>query len=88
MVHSGALPVGEYGLTAVPKNYSGVTSGSRDIIVEGSPSKQYVFFYTYRGILDDYSGVVYVPPGLSPSDFRDDVEVTPIEGQWYFVRGQ
>jgi hypothetical protein len=75
-------------LIALPRG-SGVSKGGDEIVVEGPVKSAYVFFYTYRGILDNYSGFLWVPNGRKPEEFSDAGEKgTQIErfgGNWYFV---
>lgn len=75
-------------LIALPRD-SGVSMGGEDIIVEGPSSDPYVFFFTFRGILDNYSGFLWVPDGGRPEQFGDAGELgTEIEsfgGNWYFI---
>jgi hypothetical protein len=45
---------------------------------------------TFRGILDHYSGFLYVPAGGSPESFSVAVgdhfiEVIPLDPHWFFV---
>jgi hypothetical protein len=67
----------------------GVSKGGDEIIVEGLPNEPYVFFFTYRGVLDNYSGFLWVPKGGRPEQFGDAAETgTQIESlgdNWYFV---
>lgn len=70
--------------------YSGVSRGGDDIIIENHDGLTYVFFFTFRGILDNYSGYLYVPEGGSPEKYSDlnetDVtEIQHIEHNWYLV---
>jgi len=66
----------------------GVSSGDR-IIVEGKRINPYVFFFTYSGILDNYSGFLWVPNGKDPTGFSDardpGTEITHFGGNWFFV---
>ncbi len=69
---------------------SGISRGGDDIVVEKHDGLTYVLFFTFRGLLDNYSGYLYVPEGGSPKMFGDlnESEVTEIEhieGNWYFV---
>ena len=52
-------------------------------------TKKYVFFYTFRGILDNYSGFLWVPEGGKPELFQDagesGTEVLFYGGNWYFI---
>ncbi len=71
-------------------NYSGVSRGGNDIVIENHEGLTYVFFFTFRGILDNYSGYLYVPKGGSPEKYSDlnetDVtEIKHIENNWYLV---
>lgn len=71
------------------QNDSGVSMGSDKIIVEGPLNNPYVFFFTFRGILDNYSGFLWVPDEGKPEQFSDaDESGTEIEsfgGNWYFI---
>ncbi len=75
-------------LIALPKG-SGVSMGGDVIIVEGPSSNPYVFFFTFRGILDNYSGFLWVPDGGRPEDFGDadepGTEIESFGGNWYFI---
>lgn len=75
-------------LIALPKD-SGVSMGGDEIIVEGSSNNPYVFFFTFRGILDNYSGFLWVPDGGRPEQFSDagepTTEIESFGGNWYFI---
>ena len=75
-------------LIALPKG-SGVSMGGDVIIVEGPSSNPYVFFFTFRGILDNYSGFLWVPDGGRPENFGDadepGTEIESFGGNWYFI---
>jgi hypothetical protein len=64
-----------------------LSSGGNEIIIQPSDRGPFVFFFTYRGILDNASGFVWVPPGASPGEFRrsEFAEVIPYAPNWYFV---
>lgn len=69
---------------------SGVSRGGDDIVVETHDGRTYVFFFTFRGILDNYSGYLYVPEGGSAEKYSDlnEADVTQIkhiEHNWYLV---
>ena len=70
--------------------HSNISKGGNDIIVENHDDLTYIFFYTFRGILEDYSGYLYVPEGGAPDKFKDlnevqFTEIKHIEDNWYFV---
>lgn len=71
-------------------NYSDVSRGGNDIVVEKHDGLTYVFFFTFRGILDNYSGYLYVPEGGSPEKYSDlnetnVTEIKHVENNWYLV---
>lgn len=69
--------------------YPNVSMGGNAIIVEEHDRKKYVFFYTFRGILDSYEGFLYVPQGGDPRKFEDlsdqQSEIRRWEGHWFYV---
>jgi hypothetical protein len=68
-----------------------VSMGGNELIVEHHDGMRYIFFYTFRGILDNASGYLYVPEGGDPGQFGDVRRLyrgnTPfkIEEHWYFL---
>ena len=71
-------------------NFSGLSRGGNDIVIESHEGLTYVFFFTFRGILDNYSGYLYVPKGGFPEKYSDlnetdATEIKHIENNWYFV---
>ncbi|MEY4589936.1 MAG: hypothetical protein RL497_2012 [Pseudomonadota bacterium] len=75
-------------LIALPEG-TGVSMGGDEIVVEGAANNPYVFFYTFRGIMDNYSGFLWVPDGGKPEQFSDaaepSTEIEALGGNWYFV---
>ena len=70
--------------------YQNLSKGGNEIIIEYHDNFTYVFFYTFRGILDNYAGYLYVPEGGAPDRFSDldeteSTEIKHIEDHWYFV---
>jgi hypothetical protein len=57
--------------------------------VERHANGTYVLFFTYRGVLDHYSGFLWVPVGGQAADFADleddGTQIVPWVGRWYFV---
>ncbi len=92
-VHDGTLkPNVNYNgsLIHLPDSYPNLSMGGNDIVVRPTDGAFFVFFFTFRGILDNYSGFLYVPQSDSPSEFakwRGDefFQVVSLEPQWYFV---
>lgn len=79
-------------LIALPKPPN-LSMGGNEIIVEGVTKNPYVFFFTFRGIVDKdfdpYSGFLWVPDGGKPEQFMDanesGTEIVPFSGHWYFI---
>jgi len=77
-------------LIRLDESYPLVSMGGNEIVVEEHDGGKYVLFFTFRGILDNYSGFLYVPSGGVPSLFSDlneqqFTEIEPLEENWYFV---
>lgn len=72
----------------LPKEYDHISSGGGDIIIEEANGEISVFYFTYRGILDGFSGFIYSPHNQEPhvnsfgGDFKEIVKMTE---NWYFV---
>ena len=92
-VYSGELvPNVEYNssLIALGSEYSKVSMGGNEIQIQDINGLKYVFFFTFRGILDNYSGFLYVPDGGVPIHFADlnEEDVTQIikyADNWYYT---
>jgi hypothetical protein len=92
-VYSGELvPNVEYNssLIALGSEYSKVSMGGNEIQIQDINGLKYVFFFTFRGILDNYSGFLYVPDGGDPINFADlnEKDVTQIikyADNWYYT---
>jgi len=71
-------------------SYPLVSMGGNEIVVEEHAGLKYVFFFTFRGIMDNYSGFIYVPDGGKPSQYSDldesnSTQITHLEGNWYYA---
>jgi hypothetical protein len=63
-------------------------SDDGDVMVWHTAQKQMVFFFTFRGVLDSFSGFVYSANDLPPEneDFGGEwVEVTRLRKNWYWA---
>jgi energy-coupling factor transporter transmembrane protein EcfT len=91
MVEDGTLkPNVSYNssLILLPEKYQQLSKGGGEIVVEKTDKGYYVLFFTYRGILDNFSGFVYSPNGQRPSNntFDGDFkQIEKLEGNWYWV---
>ncbi len=75
-------------LVHLPPQYSGLSAGGDDIVVVQSAHGTTIFFYTYRGILDNFSGFVYSSNDTPPAgdDFGGDlIEIERVRQNWYWV---
>jgi hypothetical protein len=68
-----------------------VSMGGNEILVSEKDARRYVFFFTFHGILDNYSGFLYVPDGGNPREFNSDfeeaenTEFVPYDENWVWV---
>ena len=76
-------------LIALEHRFPGVSKGGNEIVVEEHNGQRYVFFFTFRGILDHYSGFLFVPDGGNPRLFSDaaerSTEIDQRSKNWFFV---
>lgn len=75
-------------LVALPSSPAVSRSGN-DILVFGSREDPFVFFYTFRGVIDNYAGFLRVPPGHLPDEFiaaGDPPFLTrKFDDDWFFL---
>ncbi|MGR9545275.1 hypothetical protein [Priestia megaterium] len=75
-------------LIQLPKKYTQLSKGGGDIAVETKGKAKSILFFTYRGMLDNFSGFVYNPNDnkLSKSDFNGDFkQIKKVHKNWYYV---
>jgi membrane-bound metal-dependent hydrolase YbcI (DUF457 family) len=74
-------------LIHLPRKYEHLSKGGGDIMVEKQGEKHRIFFFTYRGIPDNFSGFVYVPTEQFPIDAFGGgfAEIKKMEKHWYWV---
>jgi hypothetical protein len=75
-------------LIQLPKKYTQLSKGGGDIVVETKGKAKSILFFTYRGMLDNFSGFVYNPNDNKPSksDFNGDFEqIKKVHKNWYYV---
>lgn len=75
-------------LIHLTKKYQHLSKGGGEIVVEKKPIGYSILFFTYRGILDNFSGFVYVSNDQKPlkNDFDGDFkEIERLERNWYWV---
>jgi len=75
-------------LIQLPKKYTQMSKGGGDIVVETKGKAKSILFFTYRGMLDNFSGFVYNPNDNKPSksDFNGDFkQIKKVHKNWYYV---
>ena len=75
-------------LISLPKEYSHLSQGGGEIIVEREGDSLKVFFFTFRGMLSGNNGFIYVSDDseIQSSDFRMIlVKVKRLKENWYWV---
>ena len=85
MVEDGRLQPGQFGYVNLPIEYQYLSSGGR-IKVDMSDGVTSVFFFTFLGVLDNYSGYMYRSDGTSPPQglFGDWAEIVQKQPDWFF----
>ena len=72
----------------LPEEYETLSRGGGDILVEKKNDEMLVLFFTYRGILDSFSGFVYSSSGNKPVEGAfggDFIELEKLDKHWYYV---
>ncbi|PEJ29533.1 hypothetical protein [Bacillus pseudomycoides] len=72
----------------LPERFAATSKGGGDVLIQHNKNGTLVFFFTYRGILDNFSGLIYTPNDIKPNknDFNSEYkEITKIEKNWYYV---
>ena len=75
-------------LIQLPKEYTQLSKGGGDVVVETKGKAKSILFFTYRGMLDNLSGFVYNPNDNKPSksDFDGDFkQIKKVHKNWYYV---
>ncbi|WDM32536.1 hypothetical protein J8N01_19515 [Priestia megaterium] len=75
-------------LIQLPKEYTQLSKGGGDIVVETKGKAKSILFFTYRGMIDNFSGFVYNPNDNKPSksDFNGDFkQIKKVHKNWYYA---
>jgi len=70
--------------------YSLLSMGGNDIVVNEYNTKIYILFYIYRGILNNYSGFVFIPKEGSIKEYVilsqcSSSEIKYFSDRWYYL---
>jgi hypothetical protein len=75
-------------LIHLPPKFQDLSAGGGDIMVTKKNGQVSIFFFSYRGILDSFSGFVYSTDNAKPEkgDFGGNfVEVEQLRPNWYWA---
>ncbi|BCB02473.1 hypothetical protein [Bacillus sp. KH172YL63] len=75
-------------LIHLPEEYDGLSKGGGEIVVEEKNGETMILFFTFRGILEGFTGFVYSSSDEKPrtGDFGGDfIEIEKLEDHWYVV---
>lgn len=87
LIENGALqPEAENPhLIKLPWYCKHLSKGGGEVTIINHEGKDYYVFYTFMGIIDNYSGFIYVPEGLPPSAmYTYYYQVEKMSNEWYF----
>lgn len=88
MVKAGEIQADDRGYANLPEGYQHLSKGGGAIIIERNGSEMRIFFFTFRGVLDNFSGFIYDSGEQPPSEFGfggDWKQVDQIAPHWYFA---
>jgi hypothetical protein len=91
MINSGELVSNvshNKSLIALPKEYAHLSKGGGEVIVEREGDRLKVLFFTFRGVLDGFSGFVYISDdsGLQEGGFSTDfLQIEKKKEHWYWA---
>lgn len=72
-------------LITLPKKYKGLSKGGGEVMIESFFDHEAYIFFTFRGILDNYSGFIYDPSYEALQELgREYFEVKQLTGSWYY----
>jgi hypothetical protein len=75
-------------VVALPLAYRHLSRGGGDVIIERSAIRTIVFFYTFRGVTDNFSGFMYRSDGSAPQQYDlggNYVNIKKLRDHWYWV---
>lgn len=75
------------GWVKLPSKYAGLSRGGGEVHIVGEGESKTVMFYTFRGILDNFSVYAYAPTAGAYGEMEhyiDWVQIIPMRQGWYF----
>jgi len=90
MIQSGELrpnAAPHSNLISLPFEYRHLSRGGGEVMLIGGGDRLEIFFFTFRGVLDNFSGFIYASDGrVSPSDFNSEFrQIEKLKENWYWV---
>ncbi|MBP9718100.1 hypothetical protein KBD59_02270 [Candidatus Gracilibacteria bacterium] len=73
---------------ALPGKYKYLSSGGGDVIVENNGIEPNVFFFTYRGVIDNFAGFAFQSGDSEPQKYDfgcEYVELQKIKDHWFWM---
>ncbi len=86
MVEEGRIKPNDIGLAKLPPEYRHISRGGA-IMVERDDGVTSVFFFTFRGVLDNFSGYMYRSNDTPPPQYLmggDWVQIERKQPYWFF----
>ncbi|MPM32715.1 hypothetical protein SDC9_79280 [bioreactor metagenome] len=75
------------GVYALPRKYAGLSRGGGEVHIVGEGENQVVMFYSFLGVLDNFSVYAYAPSAgayWEMEHYIDWVQIIPMREGWYF----
>ncbi len=85
LIESGKLnDTDDNGLITLPKKYHHLSRGG-EVLIARTDSDIEILFYTFRGVLDRFSGFLYTTKNMD-LESRDDLkQIQNIKDHWYWI---
>ena len=86
-VEAGQIQPNARGLAVLPETLRHLSRGGGEIWIDRDHGVTRVFFFTFRGVLDNCSGIMYRSDGARPDrhDFWGDwKQIEALRPNWYF----
>lgn len=90
MVENGQIHPGDIGYAQLPPEYEHISRGGQ-IIIKKENGVTSVFFFTFRGVLDSFSGYMYRSDDTPPPEYfmyGDWFQIERNQPQWFFCASQ
>lgn len=72
--------------TMLPSKYKSLSRGGGEVIIDGDEDNRIIMFFSFRGILDNFTVYAYVPNAdayETLESYEDWKEITCIKENWY-----